>query len=100
MAKDYRRAVGSAGEYTTLSPLLHTQHLHDHALRPLAIKLRVKHSLPRPKIKLSLGHRQGCLVVQQQRFQMRIAIVLTGPMVLLIRTRWRQFLEPFADVLN
>lgn len=39
-------------------------------------------------------------MVQQQRFQMRIAIVLAGLMVFVVRTRRRKLFQPLQYVLN
>ena len=43
-----------------------TQHLHNHALRPLTVELGVKHALPRTQIEPAAGYRQRRLVMQQQ----------------------------------
>src|SRR5215471_8836946 len=76
-----------------------SHHLHDHPLIPLAIKLRIKDPLPRSKVQLARGDRHDDLVMDQQRLQMRVAIVLAGLVMLVVVAKRCQMLQPVVDVL-
>ena len=58
-----------------------TDHLDDHALASLAVKLRVVDLLPRPQVEFSVGHGYQHLMPDQQVFQMRVTVGLTGAVV-------------------
>jgi chemotaxis protein MotA len=79
---------------------LNPEHLHDHPFGPLPVKLRIEHPLPGPEVELAVGHRQRRFMVQQQRLQVSIAIILTGLVMLVVRPRRRKLLQPLADVLD
>ena len=49
---------------------------------------------------MAVGDGQSGLVVQEQRLEVRVAVVLAGLVVLVVGTRRSQFLEPFANVFN
>src|SRR6202044_85163 len=51
-------------------------HLHDHPLVPLPVKLRIENPLPRPQVELACRDRHDYLMVNQQRLQVRIPVVL------------------------
>jgi len=74
--------------------------LYDDALFPLAIELRIEHPLPGPQIQLALCDRQGYGLVQQQTFEVRIAIVFSGFVVAIVLAKRGEFLQPFVDILN
>src|SRR5271157_779467 len=56
--------------------LLHTQHLDDHPLPAPPVELGIEDPLPSSQVQLPVGHRQRSLMVQQQRLQMRVPVVL------------------------
>ncbi len=87
--------VSSAGCF-----LFDAENFDDHPLAALAVELGIENTLPGTKVEVAVGDRQSGLVVQQQRLEMRVAVVLAGLVVLVVGTRRGQFLEPFADVLN
>ena len=80
--------------------LLHPQHLDDHPLPALPIELGIENPLPGSQVQLPVGHRQRCLVMQQQRLQMRVSIVLARLVMTVIGPRRRQLLQPLADILD
>ncbi len=81
-------------------PLFHSEYLHDHPLPALPIEFGVKHPLPRSQIQSPVRDWQRRLMVQQQRLQMCVSIILAGLMVFVIRPRRRQFFQPLANILN
>src|SRR6267142_338388 len=83
---------------TTNSLLSH--HFHDHSLVPLPIELRVENALPRAEIQFACGDRHNHLMMDQQRLQMRVAVVFPGVVVFVVLAEGGQPLEPLVDVLH
>src|SRR5438105_10894574 len=80
--------------------LFHAQHLDDDALSPLPIELRVKHALPCTEIQAPTGHRQRGLMMEKQRFEMRVGIIFARLVMLVLGALGGELLQPFRDVLN
>src|SRR5262249_52083234 len=81
----------SISSTTSAGPLMsffmrsfHAEYFYDHPLPALPVELRVEDSLPSAKVQLSTRHRKRCLVVQQQRLQMRIAVVFARLVMLVV----------------
>ena len=72
----------------------------DDALAALAVELGLEDTLPGAEIELAVGDGQCCFVMQKQGFEVGVAIVLAGAVVLVIGPRGGDFLKPFSDVLN
>src|SRR3954469_6053450 len=75
-------------------------HLEDHALFPPPVELGVEDLLPRSEIELAGGDRHHHLVPHNRPFQVRIGVVLTGPVVCIVESGRRQLLEPDLKIAN
>ena len=75
-----------------------THYFQNDAFGPLSVEFRVVNLLPGAEIEFALSHRHDHLVVNQQAFQMRIAIGLARAVVPVILPERGEFLEPFIDV--
>src|ERR1700721_2021351 len=75
-------------------------HLHDHPLVPLPVKLRIENSLPCPQVELACRDRHDYLMVNQQRLQMRIPVVLARLMMFVVFAKRRQMLQPPVNILD
>jgi hypothetical protein len=64
------------------------------------IKLGVEDPLPRPQIEFAAGNRHYDLMMDQQRFEMRVAVVFTRVMMFVILAKRRQMFQPLIDVLD
>jgi hypothetical protein len=74
--------------FPTLSSPPHD--FHNHRLVPLPIKLGIKDPLPPSQIEFAMGDRHYDLMMDQQRFKMRVAVVFTRVMMLVIFAKRRQ----------
>src|ERR1041384_2460142 len=75
------RSGYSLGPFNSLIP----HHLHDDALTPLSVELRVKHLLPRSEIEFPAGNWQHHLMPHDRSLQMRVRIVFAGLVVPVIQ---------------
>lgn len=95
---------GSRGRNRSRKPpnllFAHSQHFHDHSLSPLSVEFRIENPLPGTQVELAIGNRQGGFVMEKQRLQMCVGVVLARPMMLVFRPRRRQFFQPLVDVFN
>src|SRR5579863_3133270 len=81
-------------------PVSLPHHFHDYPLIPLSIELRIENPLPRTQVELARSNRHDDFMVNQQRLQMRIPIVLAGFMMFVVFAERRQMLQPPVDVLD
>ena len=58
--------------------LLHAEDFYDDALAALAVELGVEDALPGAQVEFAVGDGQCGFVVQEQRLQVRVAVVLAG----------------------
>ena len=58
--------------------LLHAEDFDDDALAALAVELGVEDALPGAEIELAVGDGQCGLVMEQQRLEVGVAVVLAG----------------------
>src|SRR5229473_3329813 len=65
-------------EFANSEAALLAHHFHDYALVPLAIKFGVENSLPGAEIQPAGSDRDDNFMVNEQRFQMRVAVVFAG----------------------
>jgi hypothetical protein len=64
--------------------VLLSHHFHKHALGALAVELGVKDALPGAEVESALRHRNDHLMVNEDRFQVRVTVVLAGLVVLVV----------------
>src|SRR5947207_15765457 len=83
----WRRCIGSFAN-----------HLDDHPLRPLAIEFSIEDALPSPQIKLAGDDRQNHLMVHQDGFEVRIAVILAGLVMPVILEKGRQTFQPLVYI--
>src|ERR1051326_8747477 len=79
---------------------LFSHDFHDDAFVTLAIKFRIENSLPGSEIKFAGCDRHDTFMMNEQRLQVRVAVVLAGFMVLGILTKWGKVLKPLINVLD
>lgn len=77
-----------------------SEDLHNDSFSSLPVKLGVEDALPGAEVRAAPRNGQRRFVMQEKRFEVSIAVILAGPVVLIIGSRWGKFLEPFADVLD
>src|ERR1043166_3636855 len=75
-------------------------HFDNHAFVTLSVEFRIEDSLPCAQVEFSRRDRHNHFVMDEQRLEMRIAIVLAGLVVLVIFAERRQMLEPLVDVFD
>ncbi len=66
----------------------------------MAIEFCVEDSLPRSQIKFSGGDGHDYFVMDQQRLQVRITVVLASLVVLVVLAERSQVLQPLIDVFD
>src|ERR1041385_3959172 len=79
---------------------LFSHDLHDDPFVTLAIKFRIENSLPGSQIKFAGCDRHDNFMMDEQRLQVRIAVVLARFMMLVILTEWGKVLKPLINVLD
>lgn len=72
----------------------------DDALVELAVEFRVKNTLPGSQVEPRFGDGHDHLMVDEQRFEVGIAIALAGIVMLIVFAERRQFFQPFVDVFD
>jgi len=92
-----RKPLFLSGRATT-PPASLAHYLNDDAFRTLAVEFRVINLLPGPEIELSGGYRDDHLMVDQQAFEVGIAIGFSGAVMAVVFAIRRQLFEPFVDV--
>src|SRR5271165_5255178 len=74
-----------------ISSLSHN--FHNDPLVPLPVELRIKNPLPCSQIQLARRNRHDDFVTDQQRLQVRVAIILAGFMMFIALAKGRQMLQ-------
>lgn len=82
------------------SPRLFTDDFDNHAFAPHAVEFSVIDLLPCAQIKTAIGNRQQDLMMHQQVFQMRVAVVFAGLVVAVIGASRGQAFQPLVNVGN
>src|SRR5207302_6170824 len=77
-----------------------SHNFHNHALVSLPVELRVENPLPRAQIELAPGNGYDDFMMDQQRLQVGIAVILTGLMMLVVLAKRSQMLQPLVDVFD
>src|SRR5580658_5723792 len=75
-----------------------THYFNDDAFGPLSVELGVIHLLPGSEVEAPVRHRNDHLMMNQQTFQVRIAVGLAGAVMPIIVAVRRQLLQPLIDV--
>src|SRR5258707_2281042 len=73
------RIRGSSSKFRLLP-----HYLHDHPLITLAVEFSIEDSLPRPQVEFARGDRHDHFMMNQQRLQMRVSIILAGFVMLVV----------------
>src|SRR5215467_3490780 len=73
---------------------------NDHPLVPLTIEFGVENSLPCAQIQPAGRNGYDHFVMDQERLQMRIAVIFAGIVMLVLLAKWRQVLQPVVDVFD
>jgi hypothetical protein len=79
---------------------LFAHYFHDDTLVALSIEFRVENTLPRAEVESPCRNRNDYLVVNEQCFQMGVAICFARIVMPIVFAKWRQLLEPLVDVFN
>src|SRR5579862_2205299 len=83
------------------SDILSLSHdFHDHALVPLAVELCIENPLPRSHIQLARRNRHDHFMMDEERLQMGVAIVLAGLVMLVSFSKRSQMLEPLISIFD
>src|SRR5215472_5944103 len=77
---------------------LSSHDLDDHPLVALAVEFRIEDSLPRAEIELADGNRHNHFMMNQQRLQVRVSVILARLMMLVLLAKGRQTFQPVIDV--
>src|SRR6516225_2454787 len=93
-------SIGRAHWHLASSFFITPRDFHDHSLVPLPIKLGIEDPLPSAQIEFAAGNRHYDLMMDQQRFEMRVAVVFTRGMMFVILAKRRQMFQPLDDVLD
>ena len=74
--------------------------LDNEPLVTLTVKFCVKDALPRAEVEAPLGYGHNHFVMNEQAFQVRVAIVLACAVVPVIFAKRSQLLQPLVNVLD
>src|SRR5262249_32861895 len=74
--------------------------LDDESFVSLPVQLRVKNSLPWSEVEPPAGDGHDHLMMNEESFEMRVPVVLSGFMVLIVGAKRRQLLQPLIDIFN
>ena len=77
-----------------------SDYLNQHSFASASIELGIEDSLPWSQVEPSRGDRHDDLVVNQHRFEMRVAIGLSGLMVFVGGIPGRECLQPGFDIVD
>src|SRR5260370_491042 len=75
-------------------------HLDDDPLAALAVELGIIDLLPRAKIEFSLRYGGDHFMVHEEALEMRVAVRLPRPVMVVVQIKRRKPLEPCIDVLD
>src|SRR5260370_42622218 len=87
-------------EFANSGAALLAHHFHDHSLVSLAIKFGVENSLPGAEIQSAGGGRDDHFMVNEQRFQMRVAVVFTGAVMLVAFAKGSELRQPLVNIFG
>jgi hypothetical protein len=87
-------------ESSRLSFLLLTHDFHNHPLVTLTVKFSVENSLPSAEVELTGGDGNDDFVVDEQGFQVGIAVVLAGFVMLVVLIEGGELFQPAIDVFD
>src|SRR5512146_2948821 len=73
---------------------------HEDALVAPPVKLGIEDSLPCTEVDLSFRDGENDLVMNEDGFQVCVAIVLPGAVMLLVALVRRKFFEPLVDIVD
>jgi hypothetical protein len=79
---------------------LFSHHFNNDSLVALAVELGIEDLLPGAEVEFPAGDRDDDLVVDDQRFQMRVSIVFAGLVMLIVLSEGSQRLQPLIDVFD
>jgi hypothetical protein len=79
---------------------LFAHHLDNHALRPLSVELRIVDLLPRSEVELAVRYGNNDFVVNDEAFEVRVAVRFARAVVAVIFAVRGQVFQPFIDVPN
>ena len=80
--------------------MLLSHHFHDDSFITLPIEFGIENALPGTQIQLASRDWNDDFMMDQQRFQVRIAIILAGFVMLVSLAKGREVFEPLVDVLD
>src|SRR5580765_6064845 len=73
---------------------------YDDPLVPLPIKLSIENPLPSSQVEHPGSNWHNHLMMNQQCFQVRVAVVFSGVVMLVVLAKWSEVLHPFVDVFD
>ena len=79
---------------------LFSHYFNDDPLVALPIELGVEDLLPGAEVEFSVGDQHDHLVVDDQRFQVRVAVVFPRLVVLIVLAEGRKRLQPLVDIFD
>src|SRR5208282_6546283 len=79
---------------------LFSHHFYEHAFVAPPVEFGVENLLPGTEVELAAGHRDDDFVVNDQRFQMRVSVVLTGLVMPVVLPEGRELFQPLVDVVD
>src|SRR5579864_5000631 len=79
---------------------LFSHYLYDDPLVTLAVEFRVEDALPGTEVEPARSDGNDDLMMDQERFQMRIAVDFPGIVMAIIFAKRRELLQPLIDVFN
>src|ERR1700691_2434114 len=100
LAAHYRTATHITTNYEDNPTFLFSHHFNNDSFVPLPIKLRIENLLPRTEVEPPIRDRNNNFVMHDQRFQVRVPIVLARLMMLIILPERGQRLQPGVDILD
>lgn len=80
--------------------LLFAHHFHDHAFISLSVELRVKDTLPAAQIELPGRYRNDHFMMNEQCFEMGIAIILASLVMFVVFFERSEMVKPLVNVLD
>jgi len=75
-------------------------HFYNHPFPPLSVEFRVVDLLPGPEIQFAVGHGEKYFMMDQQTFQVGIAVRFASAMVPVVPVERRNPFQPVVNILN
>src|SRR5216684_2120018 len=79
---------------------LFSHDFNDYFLVALAVEFRVENLLPWAEVEFPVGDRDDDLVVNDQRFEVRVSVVFSGLVMLVVLPEGRKRFQPLVDVFD